>query len=77
MNGARDLARWFSVMNWSGDEQLETLVHELEQLACAPVAKKRKRAPGPIDRVLSDIIDLTYSSARDLAQPSRMGALEL
>jgi hypothetical protein len=74
---ARDLARWFKVMNWAGDEQLETLVHELEQLATAPTSKKRKRAPGPIDRVLGDIIDFTYADARALAEPSRMDALEL
>jgi hypothetical protein len=74
---ARELSRWFKVMNWAGDQQLETLVHELEQLAAAPTSKKRKRAPGPIDQVLGDIIDLTYADARALAEPSRMGALEL
>jgi hypothetical protein len=74
---ARDLSRWFKVMNWAGDAQLETLVHELEQLATAPTSKKRKRAPGPIDQVLGDIIELTYADARVLAEPSRMGALEL
>ena len=62
--------------HWAGDEQLETLVHELEQLAAAPTSKKRKRAPGPIDRVLGDIIDLTYADARALAEPSRMSAIE-
>ena len=74
---ARELARWFQVMNWAGDEQLENLVHELEQLATAPVAKKRKRAPGPIDRVLGDIIEITYADARAVTEPNRMGALEL
>ena len=64
-------------MNWSGDDQLETLVQELEQLASAPTSKKRKRAPGPIDQVLGDIIELTYADARVLSEPSRMGALEL
>ena len=48
-----------------------------EQLATAPTSKKRKRAPGPIDQVLGDIIELTYADARVLAEPSRMGALEL
>ena len=74
---ARELSRWFKLMNWAGDEQLESLVHELEQLAAAPTSKKRKRAPGPIDQVLGDIIELTYADARALAEPSRMGALEL
>jgi hypothetical protein len=52
-------------------------VHELEQLATAPTTKKRKRAPGAIDQVLGDIIELTYADARVLVEPSRMGALEL
>ncbi len=74
---ARELSRWFKVMNWTGDEQLDTLVHELEQLASIPTSKKRKRNPGPIDQVLGDIIAMTYADARALAEPSRMAALEL
>ncbi len=74
---ARDLSRWFKAMNWAGDEQLETLVHELEQLATAPTSKKRKRNPVPIDHVLGDIIELTYANARAIAEPSRMAVLEL
>jgi hypothetical protein len=58
---ARELSRWFKVMNWAGDKRLETVVRELEQLAAAPTSKKRKRAPGPIDQVLGDIVDLTYA----------------
>jgi hypothetical protein len=74
---ARDLSRWFRLMDWQRDEQLEALVRELEQLASAPTNKKRKRDPGPIDAVLGDIIALTYTDARALAEPTRMSALEL
>ncbi len=74
---ARELSRWFKVMNWAGDEQLETLVHELEQLASEPTTKKRKRSAALIDQVLGDIIECTFADARALAEPSRMGALEL
>ena len=74
---ARELSRWFSLMDWQGDEQLETLVRELEQLATTPPSKKRKRDPGPLDQVLGDIIALTYTDARALTEPSRMAALEL
>lgn len=74
---ARELSRWFRAMNWAGDDELEILVHELEQLATAPTIKKRKRNPGPIDRVLGDIIALTYENARAVSEPSRMAALEL
>ena len=74
---ARELARWYRAMNWVQDQELEALVHELEQLASTPTDKKRKRNPGPLNQVLGDIIALTYADARELAEPSRMAALEL
>ena len=74
---ARELSRWFRAMNWAGDDQLEALVAELEQLATAPTTKKRKRNPAPIDRVLGDIIAVTYDNARSIVEPNRMAALEL
>ncbi len=77
---ARDLARWFRLMNWQSDRQLETLVSELESLASRPTGKKKREAktpPGAIDQVLGDIIELCYADARSLAEPHRMGALEV
>ena len=73
----RDLTQWFTVMNWTDDRQLETLVGELEGLAKRPTSKKRKRDPVHIESVLSDIIALTYDNARAVLEPSRMAALEL
>src|SRR5439155_1249348 len=73
---ARELARWFRMMNWQSDAELEGLIGELEQLAQRP-SSKRKRDPGPIDQVLGDIVSLCYADARALAAPSRMAALEL
>jgi len=73
---ARELARWFRLMQWQSDDGLEALLAELEQLASRP-AGKRKRDPGPIDQVLGDIVELCYADARALAEPHRMGALEL
>ena len=73
----RDLARWFSAMNWQDDRQLEALIGELEGLASRPTSKKRKRDPGPIKDVLQDIITLTYEDARVVLEPSRLDALEL
>ena len=73
----RDLAHWFSVMNWTDDHQLEALIGELEGLANRPTAKKRKRDTQPIDSVLTDIIALTYDNARAVLEPSRLDALEL
>jgi hypothetical protein len=73
---ARELARWFRLMQWQSDAELEVLLAELEGLATRP-AGKRKRDPGPLDQVLGDIVALCYADARALAEPSRMGALEL
>ncbi|MGH2461321.1 MAG: hypothetical protein ACRDIY_20875 [Chloroflexota bacterium] len=73
---ARELGHWFRLMNWTSDQQLEALVQELEHLASQPTGK-RKRDLGPIDQVLGDIISLCYADARALAEPHRMGALEL
>jgi hypothetical protein len=73
---ARELARWFRLMSWQKDEQLEALLAELEQLTRAPAAR-RKRDRGSIDQVLGDIVTLTYADARALAEPNRMAGLEL
>ncbi|HZR98671.1 MAG TPA: hypothetical protein VFE37_08195 [Chloroflexota bacterium] len=73
---ARELARWFRLMSWQSDAELETLLGELEGLA-SRLAGKKKRDPGPLDQVLGDIVELCYADARALAEPHRMGALEL
>ena len=73
---ARELARWFRLMNWGADGALEELVAELERLASQPAARRR-RDPGPLDQVLGDIVERCYADARALAEPHRMGALEL
>jgi len=74
---ARELSRWFRLMAWQGDEDLEVLLRELERLASAPAGRKGKRDPGPLNQVLGDIIERCYADARELAEPSRMSALEL
>lgn len=73
---ARELVRWFRLMNWQSDAELEALLDELEHLASRPTGK-RKRDPGPIVDVLSDIIERCYADARAFATPHRMAALEL
>ena len=73
---ARELAKWFRLMSWQEDGQLEQLIGELERLASQPAARK-KRDPGPVDQVLGDIIALCYADAKAITEPHRMGALEL
>lgn len=77
---ARQLAKWYRLMNWQSDRQLETLVAELESLASRPSSKRKVEGSAlraPLDQVLGDIIDLCYADARALAEPDRMSALEL
>ena len=74
---ARQICRWFQLMNWTGDQQLEVLITELEQLANMSMPRGRKRDPEPIDQVLGDIIALTYAGARAVSEPNRMAGLEL
>jgi ATP-dependent Lon protease len=73
---ARELARWFRLMCWQSDEQLEGLLDELERLAGERRARK-KHDLKEIDGVLRDIVDLCYADARELAVPHRMAALEI
>jgi hypothetical protein len=73
---ARELTRWYKLMNWQSDEQLERLIGDLESLASRPTGK-RKHDVGALDGVLSDIVELCYADARALNEPNRMGALEL
>jgi hypothetical protein len=64
-------------MNWTEDQQLEQLIRELEQLARTPAGGRRKRDPGSLQQVLTDIVRLTYADSRDLVEPNRMAALEI
>ena len=72
----RELARWYALMNWQSEEGLTELIAELERLAQRPTGKRR-RDTGTLNQVLGDIIDLCYSDAQTLTEPSRMAALEL
>jgi len=75
---ARNLTRWFRLMNFQSDEELEQLLGNLEQLAAKPAGKSRRRASNAaVKEALDDIIQLCYRDAHELAQPNRLAALEL
>jgi len=75
---ARGMAHWFRLMNFQSDEELESLVIRLEQLAVTGGGKKKRAADNDsIKRVLDGIIELTYRDAREVTAPSRLNALEL
>ena len=73
---ARQLAKWFRLMNWQGDSGLEALVSDLEELAKQPPSR-RQSFKKPTEQVLADIIQLCYADARALSQPKRLSSLEL
>jgi hypothetical protein len=75
---ARNMARWFRLMNFQSDDELERLVAGLERLAAKPDSRRKRMAESAsVKAVLDDIIELTYRDAQTLTQPSRMTALEL
>lgn len=75
---ARNMARWFRLMNFQSDTELEQLITSLERLAAKPSGKKKRTAEsGEVKAVLDDIIELCYRDAQALTQPSRLTALEL
>lgn len=71
---AREISRWFKLMNFQNDEGLDRLVTELNKLASA---KTEARSPGDISEVLSDIIRATQGNARQFMQRNRFDALEI
>jgi hypothetical protein len=76
MRRARNMAKWFRVMNFSSDEALSNLIKELELLA-AGGKRKRDAGSGNVRAVLDDIIQLCYADAEAISAPSRISALEL
>ncbi len=73
---ARELARWFRLMNWQGDAELDALLAELERLAARGAGRTRPD-PAALDEVLGDIVARCYADARALTEAHRMAALEL
>ena len=75
---ARNLTRWFRLMNFQSDSELEKLLNDLERLAAKPSGKRKRRASNAaVKEVLDDIIRFCYRDAHELAQPNRLAALEL
>jgi hypothetical protein len=73
---ARALARWFRLMNWQGDTDLDALLTELEHLATRRTGRTRPDQAA-LDEVLGDIVARCYTDAKALTESHRMAALEL
>jgi len=75
---ARNLARWFRMMNFQSDAELDHLLSSLERLAAKPTGKSRREANNDeVKGVLDNIIQVCRRDAHELAQPNRMAALEV
>lgn len=71
---ARELARWFRLMNFQNDGDLAKLLEELGRLASA---KKESRRPGDLSSVLGDIERMTQEKAAQALRRNRFDALEV
>ena len=75
---ARNMTRWFRLMNFQSDAELDQLLGDLERLAAKPSVKNKRRASNATVReALDNIIELCYRDAHELGQPNRLAALEL
>lgn len=75
---ARSLTRWFRLMNFQSDSELDELLGNLESLAAKPTGKsKRRTSNASVKAVLDDIVQLCYRDAHAIGQPNRLAALEL
>lgn len=76
---ARNMARWFRLMNFQSDSELESLINDLEQLATKKDGKRKSQTANTneVKAALDDIIELCYRDANELTQPNRLNALEL
>jgi hypothetical protein len=75
---ARNTTRWFKLMNFQSDQELDELLGSLESLASRPAGKNKRRVSNAsVKSVLDDIVRLCYRDASELGQPNRLAALEL
>jgi hypothetical protein len=75
---ARNMTRWFRLMNFQSDSELDQLLSDLERLAAKPAGKnKRRSSNAAVREALDNIIQLCYRDTLELGRPNRLAALEL
>lgn len=74
---AQELVRWYRLMNFQSEPELDTLLAELERRTTRGTARRTRPETGALEDVLSDIIARCYADARAAAEPHRMGAIEV
>ena len=71
---AREMYRWFKLMNFTGDEELETVLEELNKIASRDA---KQRTPEEMKEAVDSVIVATSKRARKLLKTQQLDALEL
>ena len=71
---AREMYRWFKLMNFTGDEEVETVLAELNKIASRDA---KTRTPAEMKEAVDAVILATSKRARKLLKTEQLDALEL
>lgn len=71
---AREMYRWFKLMNFTGDEEVEKVLAELNKIASRDA---KQRTPAEMKEAVDQVIIATSKRARKLLKTDQLDALEL
>lgn len=71
---AREMYRWFKLMNFTGDEEVEKVLAELNKIASRDA---KQRTPAEMKEAVDAVIIATSKRARKLLKTEQLDALEL
>jgi hypothetical protein len=71
---AREMYQWFKLMNFTGDQEVETVLAELNKIASRDA---KRRTPGEMKEAVEQVIIATSKRARKLLKTEQLDALEL
>ncbi len=71
---AREMYRWFKLMNFTGDAEVETVLAELNKIASK---EAKRRTPAEMQEAVQAVILATSKRARKLLKTEQLDALEL
>ncbi len=71
---AREMYRWFKLMNFTNDAEVETVLAELNKIASR---EAKKRTPAEMQEAVQAVILATSKRARKLLKTEQLDALEL
>ena len=71
---AREMYRWFKLMNFTGDTEVETVLEELNKIASRDA---KTRTTAEMKEAVDAVIIATSKRARKLLKTEQLDALEL